>query len=113
GSAIHDTATLDVPAGTGGTITFKAFKRTGANPDCSAQNPDFTSQPITVNGPGDYGSGDFTPTNSGTYDWLVTYTGDASKLILGTTAPCGDQTGDNDETSDVTPRNPDLSTDAS
>jgi hypothetical protein len=99
GGSIHDTASLSgVPAGAGGTITFKAFKRTGNSPDCSG-TADFTSAAIPVNGPGDYGSGNFTPGSTGTYDWLVTYSGDPGNLILGTTAPCGDQTGGNDETS--------------
>src|SRR6185369_14014523 len=55
GTPIHDTATLSgIPAGTGGSITFKAFLRTGANPDCSGSAA-FTST-VPVTGPGDYGS---------------------------------------------------------
>jgi hypothetical protein len=76
GSPISDTATLSgVTNNAGGTITFKAFGPNDANCSGSAA---FTSQPIAVNGPGNYGSGDLTPTQVGTYRWTASYSGDAS-----------------------------------
>ena len=33
---------------------------------------------MTVNGNGNYGSGNYTPTAAGTYYWIANYSGDAS-----------------------------------
>ncbi len=44
--------------------------------------------PVTVNGNGNYNSGDFTPTAVGTYYWTASYSGDANNLSASTS--CGD-----------------------
>ena len=115
GGNIHDTAVLSgIPAGTTGKLLFKAYKRTGANPDCTGTAA-FTSALIPTSGSDTKSSGDFDTgaagAGAGTYDWLVTWTSD-DPLILGVTSACGDQTGGNDETSVVGKANPALSTDA-
>ena len=107
GNPIHDVAHLTTPANAGGTITFKAYKRTGANPDCSGTAA-FTSSAVAVSGPADYSSGDFTPTSAGTYDWTASYTGDFAKAVLGTSGACGAA----NESSVVTKRSPAVTTDA-
>jgi hypothetical protein len=76
GNPISDTATLSgVTNNAGGTITFRAFGPDDAN--CSGTAA-FTSQPIAVNGPGNYNSGNFTPEQVGTYRWTADYSGDAN-----------------------------------
>jgi hypothetical protein len=73
-ATIHDTAHLTVPAGTTGSITFKLYDSLA---DCQATPPTdvkFTSTNTTVNGPGNYDSGNFTPTVAGTYIWTATFT---------------------------------------
>jgi hypothetical protein len=104
GSAISDTATLsDATSTAGGTITFKAYGPDDAN--CSGTAA-FTSQPIAVNGNGNYGSGDFTPTASGTYRWTASYSGDANNEA--TSSPCNAA----NESSTVNPAGPSLTTNA-
>ncbi len=110
GGNIHDTAALSgVGAGVTGNLVFKAYKRTGASPDCSGV-ADFNSGNVPTTGSGNFGSGDFTPGSAGTYDWLVTWTSN-DPLILGATSVCGDQNGGNDETSDVGKKQPAVTTD--
>src|SRR5262249_45411939 len=94
-------------AGAGGSITFKAYKRTGAAADCSGAAA-FTSSAIAVSGPADYSSGDFTPASAGTYDWTASYTGDAGKGVIGTAGACGAA----NESSTLTNASPTVSTDA-
>jgi len=70
-ATIHDTAHLDVPAGTTGSITFKLYDSVA---DCEATTDvKFESTNSTVNGPGNYDSGNFTPTVAGTYIWTATF----------------------------------------
>ena len=108
GGTIHDTAHLaGLPAGAGGTITFKAYLRPAATADCSGTAA-FTSAAVSVNGSGDYASGDFTPGSVGKYDWTAGYTGDPGKLVLPADSPCGAA----NETSTVVKAGPTLSTNA-
>ncbi len=97
-----------------GKLLFKAYKRTGAGPDCSGTAA-FTSALIPTTGSDTKSSGNFNTgaanAGAGTYDWLVTWTSD-DPLVLGVTSTCGDQTGGNDETSDVGKAHPQLTTDA-
>ena len=114
---LTDSAVLSgIPANAAGHVTFSLYKRTGANPDCTiAANKVYgptNGTPDPVNGPATYTSGSYTPTSTGTYDWLVTYSGDAATNTSGINAVCGDQTGGNDETSSVSPASPGISTDA-
>ena len=44
--------------------------------------------PVSVNGNGNYNSGNFTPTAVGTYYWTASYSGDANNLSTSTS--CGD-----------------------
>jgi hypothetical protein len=106
GNPISDTAHLTgsgaVP---GGTITFKAYASLAA---CQAETPvAFTSSPITVNGFGDYNSGNFTPTATGTYYWVASYSGDGN--FPGASTSCGDS----GESSVVGPASPAITTTAS
>jgi hypothetical protein len=93
GGVISDTATLSNtsvrPDGSpaGGTITFTAYAPTDTS--CSAA-PVFTSQPIAVSGNGSYGSGSFTPTQTGTYRWIAVYTGDAPNTSGPVQTHCND-----------------------
>ena len=95
GQSISDVAHLTGSTlGAGGTITFKAL---GPNDAGCAGPPVFTSGAIPVNGDGDYNSGPFTPTVTGTYLWTAAYTGDQNNK--GATTACGDA----NETSVVNP----------
>jgi uncharacterized repeat protein (TIGR01451 family) len=112
-NGIHDTAVLSgVPSGVTGTLVFKAYLRTGPAADCTtAANLKFTSANIATTGSDTKGSGNFNPTSAGTYDWLVTWTSN-DPLVLPVTSVCGDQTGGNDETSNVAKKQPSVTTDA-
>ena len=94
GSAISDTATIgntaNQPDGSpaGGTVTFYAYGPSDTA-DCTGTAV-FTSSAIAVNGNGDYGSGDFTPTAAGTYWWIATYTGDSPNTSGPVSTSCGD-----------------------
>jgi len=104
GGSISDTATLSgIPAGAGGTLTFKLYgprSLASVTPDCSGAVI-FTSTK-TVNGPGPYTSAGFTTTTAGKYDWLVQYSGDPGNLVLPVDSVCGDTSGQNNEVSTVT-----------
>jgi uncharacterized repeat protein (TIGR01451 family) len=108
--SISDTATLSgVPAGAGGTITFNAYgprSLASTTPDCSGAVQ--YTKTVTVNGPGDYGSGNFTPTAVGKYDWKVDYSG--AGLVLPAHSACG--ATNVKETSSVVPFNPTVITNA-
>jgi hypothetical protein len=79
--AIHDTATLTGSSGNG-TITFNLYP---AGSGCSG-SPLYTSS-VPTPGDGDYRSGDYTPTSSGTYQWQASY---ASSTISGLISACND-----------------------
>ncbi len=91
GSPISDTATV-TGAGGGvadptGTVTFTLFGPD--NPTCTGE-PIFTSTvPLTPAAPptATANSGDFTPTQPGTYNWVAVYSGDDN--YVGATSPCG------------------------
>jgi hypothetical protein len=102
GSAIEDTATLSGGQAEAGTITFKVY---GPN-DATCTGPVAETLTATVSGNGTYGSGDFTPAQSGTYRWVATYSGDAENE--GKAGSCTDST----ETSTVANAMPTISTDA-
>jgi len=107
---IHDTAHIDVPAGAGGTLMFHVYgprSLSSTQADCSGQATNLG--PVTVNGPGDYNSPNFTPPSPGKYDWTVEYSGDsnAQPPISQATSSCGAA----NETSTVT-ANPTVTTDA-
>jgi hypothetical protein len=87
GDPISDTAHLTVGAGAGGTITFHLFSAAG----CAAASEVNTGlSPISVSGPGDYNSGDYTTTAVGTYYWTAVYSGDPTTNTDGSSTACGD-----------------------
>ncbi|MCA1683925.1 MAG: Ig-like domain repeat protein, partial [Actinobacteria bacterium] len=85
GTPITDTATLsggEGPGGPTGTITFDLF---GPN-DAACANSIFNDV-VPVAGNGNYTSGPFIPTQTGTYQWVAVYSGDANNNPA--TSPCG------------------------
>jgi hypothetical protein len=111
GGAISDTASV-TGAGGGpaptGTVVFTVF---GPGDATCAAAPVFTSaaQPLAPAAPptATATSGPFTPTATGTYRWIASYSGDANN------APATGTCGDANETSVVTPFNPTIATNAS
>jgi hypothetical protein len=84
GSPISDTATLSgATDDAGGTITFKLY-----SDDQCANEVTTDLQAVTVNGPGNYNSGNFTPSNPGTYYWIASYSGDDKNEAV--SGECGD-----------------------
>ena len=84
GSPISDSATLSgATANAGGTITFRLY----SNATCTTEVTTGLT-PVTVNGNGNYGSGNYTPTAVGTYYWIASYSGDASNEAA--SGACGD-----------------------
>jgi len=84
GNPISDTATLDVPAGTTGDVVFNLYGPDDAT--CSGTVA-FTNT-VEVTGPGDYNSGDFTPTEPGTYRWTAEFTPDPGQGVDPSTSAC-------------------------
>ncbi len=103
GGTATDTATLASGAAATGTITFSVYGPS-ATPDCSG-TPVATST-ATVNGDGQYTSGNFTPTAVGTYYWIASYGGDTNNNSA--TTMCGDT----NESSVVNQASPTISTQA-
>lgn len=92
------TATASAPVGTplkvagnlagspippGGTMTFLLYGPD--DPACQATPSEAGNQPVS--GPGVYASGPLVPPEPGTYQWVVTYSGDGENGALST--PCG------------------------
>jgi len=73
---------LGAPAG--GTITFRLY---GPNDATCSNAPVFTSAPVPVSGDALYFSGNFTPTQVGTYRWIAAYSGNTPNT-LATTGLC-------------------------
>jgi uncharacterized repeat protein (TIGR01451 family) len=84
-NAIHDTATLTGASGAG-TITFKLYH---AGSGCSG-TPLFTSS-VSTSGAGNYRSGNFSPTNAGTYQWQASYSSATIKDLLSTCSDPAEQ----------------------
>jgi hypothetical protein len=88
GSATSDTATFtegtngDAPTGS---LVFKLF---GPNDPTCTNAPAFVSSAQSVDGEGNYGSGNFTPAAVGTYTWQALYSGDTNNPAV-TTACSG------------------------
>ena len=101
GGAIHDTATLAAGVGATGKVTFKVY-----GPDDATCSGSFKTLEATVNGNGEYGSGDYKPAAAGTYRWTAAYEGDANNKAA--TSACNDS----GETSTVAKATPTISTTA-
>jgi len=82
GGPVFDTATLTGGTSPTGTITFNLF---GPNDPTCTGTPVFTAT-VPVIGAGSYQSGPFTPTASGVYRFVATYSGDANNAAVGPTA---------------------------
>jgi hypothetical protein len=83
GDPISDTATLSgATTDAGGTITFHLYSDAGCTTEISAG-----LSPVSVNGNGNYNSGNFSPDAVGTYYWTGSYSGDANNLSTSTS--CG------------------------
>ena len=83
GSPISDIATLSGASSTaGGTITFHVFLN-----DCQHEVSNTGLVPVPVHGSNSYGSGNFTPTQAGTYYWSASYSGDPGNSPA--SSPCG------------------------
>lgn len=72
GDPAHDVAIVTGTPPTGATLTFEAYRQTGYTASCTTQELVFTSDPVTVDGPGEYRSGDVVFTECGTYYWIET-----------------------------------------
>jgi uncharacterized repeat protein (TIGR01451 family) len=103
GGQIHDTAHLSGGFNPTGSITFRLY---GPN-DATCANAAIFTDVVTVNGNGDYVSGNFTTTQAGTYRWIANYGGDTNNLA--TSNGCN---GAN-ESVVVTPKTPTVTTNAS
>jgi uncharacterized repeat protein (TIGR01451 family) len=78
GVSISDTATLAGGLTPTGQITFTLY---GPNdPTCS--NSPVTTLTATAAGDGSYGSGPYTPSSLGTYEWAASYAGDANNAMV-------------------------------
>ena len=105
GTALTDTATLTDGVAPTGNIIFRLY---GPNDASCDNDPIFTSNPIPVNGNGNYTSAPpFTPTAAGTYRWRAFYTGDDinNGVITLCNAP--------NESAEITPTTPTFATVAS
>jgi hypothetical protein len=76
GHPIHDVATLSGGDSPTGTITWNVYV---ADTGC-ATSLDTVSVPVS--GDGIYTSPDFTPSATGTYQWVATYSGDANNNLI-------------------------------
>ncbi|MEV7522133.1 hypothetical protein [Streptomyces sp. NPDC091371] len=87
GDPISDTATLGGATDDAtGTITFHLFNEQGCPADSEIETD---LVPVTVDGPGDYFSGEVTPTEVGTYYWTAEYVSGDNNNANSATA-CGD-----------------------
>lgn len=86
GSQVTDTATLSGGFNPTGTISFTMFGPDDAT--CSGEGITTPSVPVN-HGNGTYTSGPFTPTATGTYRFVATYSGDANNAAPPATA-CSD-----------------------
>ncbi len=100
GQDVTDTATLSGGFNPTGTITFKAYS------DATCATEVFTDDVTVDDGNGDYTSGAYTTTATGTIYWIASYGGDGSNAA--TSGECQDA----GESSAVTPAGPQIVTDA-
>ncbi len=105
GSPVHDTATIAGGVAPGGIVTFKAYGP--SDPECMGAA--VFSKFVAVNGNGNYGSTDFTPTETGEYRWTAAYSGDGNNKAAAST--CGDA-GEASQVASATPTISTAATDA-
>lgn len=85
GGKISDTAALAGGFAPSGTITFRLY-----GPGDTTCHTAISTLTAPVSGSGSYGSGTFTTSVAGTYNWVATYGGDANNNAVGPTA-CGSE----------------------
>ena len=99
GGTVSDSATLAGGSNPTGTISFKIYGPDDA--DCTG--PSTLVAEVPVNGNGTYQSGPYTPTATGTYRWVASYSGDANNApVMGA---CNDP---NESVAIVAPAPPDT-----
>ena len=103
-AALSDTARLSGGDDPTGTLTFALY---GPHDRSCTRTPAFTSTSGVI-GNGYYRSGSFTPSQAGTYRWVITYSGDNNNQPAGPTG-CGEGT----ETVVVSRARPTLTSSAS
>jgi hypothetical protein len=84
GSQISDSATLSGSHNAMGTITFNLYGPNNSGVDCSDNQITSFTQSMTalVNGDGTYPSGDYSPSEAGTYYWQAVYSGDTNNASV-------------------------------
>jgi hypothetical protein len=102
GASISDSATISGGVNPTGSISFKAF---GPDDATCALAAAFEAT-VAVSGNGSYGSGNFTPTAAGSYNWTASYSGDDDN------DPASSGCGAANETSTVSKATPGLATTA-
>jgi len=102
GGSVNDQAVLSGGDSPTGPITWSVYV---AGSGCVT--PLMTTTPVSVNGDGSYASPSYTPSATGTYEWVATYSGDANNNPL--SSSCTDPA----EQSVVSPASPAMSTTAS
>jgi len=85
GVSVSDTATVSGGHNPTGTVTFQLF---GSGDSTCSGTPVFISSNQPLSG-GSAASGSFTPTTTGTYEWVATYNGDDGNLTA--VSGCGDE----------------------
>ena len=96
GGSIADTATLTGVLDPEGSITFSVF----GPDDFECSNGSVFTSTVTVDGNGNYESQPFTPTASGVYQFIASYSGDANNAQASTN--CGDE-GESVDVGSATP----------
>jgi hypothetical protein len=85
GVSVSDTATVSGGHNPTGTVTFQLF---GSGDSTCSGTPVFISSNQPLSG-GSAASGSFTPTTTGTYEWVATYNGDDGNLTA--VSSCGSE----------------------
>lgn len=72
GEPAHDTAKVTGTVPEGAALVFEAYLQDGDTATCTEGELVFTSGPVAVDGPGEYGSGEVVFEQAGTYYWIET-----------------------------------------
>lgn len=81
GEPAHDTAKVTGTVPEGSTLTFEAYRQDGDTATCTPEELVFTSDPVTVIGPGEYASGEVVFEQVGTYYWIETVHDSGGEVI--------------------------------
>ncbi len=81
GEPAHDVATVvGVPA-SGATVTFQAYRQSGAGASCTDSELEVTTKPVQVSGPGKFVSDDVVLSKVSTYYWVETLSAADGSII--------------------------------